>query len=407
VTATAAVLDRLAELAQLGAWEGGIDRALFSAADRTARERFADWARRSGLELAQDRSGNVFARRAGEPGRAPILFGSHLDTVRTGGPYDGAYGVVAALGAIELLRARGIATVHPLEAVAWAGEEGSRFALGCLGSGAFAGLNAQTTIDALVDADGTTFAAARDGATGLLPGVGLRADEIPAAYLELHVEQGPVLEHAGARLGVVTAIAGQARHAIVVSGESGHAGTVPMTQRSDALVAVAEMISALDAAVRETGDAVLTVGKLDVEPNQTNVIPARVTFRTDARSVDDARIDALTERLHALAAAARAHRGVDIRIDLLERRAAVAMDPVLRACVRSAVGALDPSAPDLPSGAGHDAMCVATIAPAAMIFVPSIGGQSHVAGERTAPADLELGVEALARALVEVDRALR
>jgi len=180
-----------------------------------------------------------------------------------------------------------------------------------------------------------------------------------------------------------------------------------MTQRRDALVAVAEMISALDAAVRETGDAVLTVGKLDVEPNQTNVIPARVTFRTDARSVDDARIDALTERLHALAAAAQTRRGVRVRVELLERRAAVAMDPALRACVRTAVDTLDPSAPDMPSGAGHDAMCVATIAPAAMIFVPSIGGQSHVAGERTAPADLELGVEALARSLVEVDRALR
>lgn len=407
MTATAVVLDRLAELARLGAWEGGIDRALFSPADRAARERFAAWAHAAGLALTQDRSGNTFARRPGAPGRAPILFGSHLDTVRTGGPYDGAYGVVAALGAIELLTARGIATEHPLEAVAWAGEEGSRFPLGCLGSGAFARLNEQDAIDALRDADGTTFAAARDGATGLLPGIALRAAESPAAYLELHVEQGPVLERAGARLGVVTAIAGQARHAIVVSGESGHAGTVPMAQRSDALVATAELIAALDAAVRELGDAVLTVGKLDVEPNQINVIPAQVTFRTDARSVDDARIDALTDRLRALAAAAEARRGVRIRIELLERRAAVAMDPELRACVRRAVLTLDPGTPDLPSGAGHDAMCVATIAPAAMIFVPSIGGQSHVAGERTAPADLELGVEALARALVEVDRAVR
>jgi beta-ureidopropionase / N-carbamoyl-L-amino-acid hydrolase len=407
VNATATVLARLVELAHLGAWDGGIDRALFSLADRAARERFAAWAGDAGLGLCQDRSGNTFARRPGAPGRAPILFGSHLDTVRTGGPYDGAYGVVAALGAIELLTARGIATEHPLEAVAWAGEEGSRFPLGCLGSGAFARLNEQAAIDALCDADGVTFAAARDGATGLLPGIAMRPEEQPAAYLELHVEQGPVLERAGARLGVVTAIAGQARHVVVVSGESGHAGTVPMAGRSDALVATAELVAALDAAVRELGDAVLTVGKLDVEPNQTNVIPAQVTFRTDARSVEDARIDALTGRLHELAAAAEVRRGVRIRIALLERRAAVAMDPALRACVRRAAVTLDARAPDLPSGAGHDAMCVATIAPAAMLFVPSIGGQSHVAGERTAPADLELGVEALARALVEVDRAVR
>jgi len=407
VTVTAAVLDRLAELAQLGAWEGGIDRALFSAADRAARERFATWARDAGLALAQDRAGNTFARRAGTAGRGSILVGSHLDTVRTGGPYDGAYGVVAALGAIALLAERGIATVHAIEAVAWAGEEGSRFPLGCLGSGAFAGLNDQGAIDALRDADGTTFAAARAGATGLLPDLALRSRETPAAYLELHVEQGPVLERAGARLGVVTAIAGQARHAITVAGESGHAGTVPMTQRRDALVAAAEIVAALDAAVRELGDAVLTVGKLDVEPNQTNVIPARVTFRTDARSVDDSRIEALTARLRALCGEAERRRGVSVRVEALERRAAVAMDPALSACVRAAVVSLEPNAPDLPSGAGHDAMCVATIAPAAMIFVPSIGGQSHVAAERTAPADLELGVEALARALVEVDRALR
>jgi len=406
-SASAAVLDRLAELAQLGAWEGGIDRALFSAADRSARERFAAWARDAGLALTQDRAGNTFARRPGTAGRGSILVGSHLDTVRTGGPYDGAYGVVAALGAIALLAERGIATAHAIEAVAWAGEEGSRFPLGCLGSGAFAGLNEQRAIDALRDADGTTFAAARDGATGLLPDLALRSPETPAAYLELHVEQGPVLERAGARLGVVTAIAGQARHAITVAGESGHAGTVPMTQRRDALVAAAQIVAALDAAVRELGDTVLTVGKLDVEPNQTNVIPARVTFRTDARSVDDVRIEATTARLRALCAEAERRRGVSVRIEALERRAAVAMDPALRACVRAAVVSLEPNAPDLPSGAGHDAMCVATIAPAAMIFVPSIGGQSHVAAERTAPADLELGVEALARALVEVDRALR
>ena len=398
------LVPRLDELAQLGAWEGGIDRPLFTAADREARERFARWGLEAGLTVTQDRAGNVFARSAGEAGRAPILVGSHLDTVRTGGPYDGAYGVVAAVSAIELLAAGGIATRHPIEAVAWAGEEGSRFPLGCLGSGAFAGLNALAVIDALHDAGGVSFAAARDGATGLLPGVGLREPGPLAAYLELHVEQGPVLERAGARLGVVTAIAGQARHEVRVSGESGHAGTVPMAQRHDALVAVAEIIGALDAAVRNLGEAVLTVGKLDVEPNQTNVIPARVTFRVDARSVDDLRIERLTAALQAACLAAQIARGVTVEVELLERRAAVVMDERLRACVREAVAELDPAAMDLPSGAGHDAMCVATVAPAAMIFVPSIGGKSHVAGERTSPEDLELGVHALARTIAAADR---
>lgn len=407
MNATAAVLARLDELAALGAWEGGIDRPLFSAADRAARERFAAWAREAGLTVTQDRAGNTFARTGGEPGRAPLLTGSHLDTVRTGGPYDGAYGVVAALGAIALLRERGIATAHPIEAVAWAGEEGSRFPLGCLGSGAYAGLNAQPAIDALRDASGTTFAAARDGATGLLGGVPQHAGETPAAYLELHVEQGPVLERAGARLGVVTAIAGQARHEVTVLGESGHAGTVPMPGRRDALAAAARMVASLDARMRKVTDAVLTVGKLDVEPNQTNVIAGRVVFRVDARSVDDARIDAMTALLHHLVPGTERVYGVEVRIELLERRAAVAMDPGLRACVGRAAAALVAHAPELPSGAGHDAMCIAQIAPAAMIFVPSAGGRSHVGSEHTAPADLELGVEALAGALVEVDRALR
>ncbi len=367
---------------------------------------FAAWARDAGLTVEQDRAGNVFARRAGRRSDlAPILSGSHLDTVPTGGAYDGAYGAVAALCAIEQLADEGIATAAPIEAVAWAGEEASRFPLGCLGSAAFAGLNALDAIDALRDETGTTFAHARASESGLLPGVPVREQSvIPSAYVELHIEQGPVLEASGARLGNVTAIAGQARYDIVVTGESGHAGTVPMAMRHDALAAASEIILALEASAARLADAVLTVGRLVVEPNQANVIPYRVSFRIDSRCVYSNRLAALKSAIVETAERIAAARGVSVTTTLIEERRVVAMDDALRGAVATAFAEVGGPAMDLPSGAGHDAMCVASVAPAAMIFVPSVGGLSHVAAEYTSPDDCLLGVRALARSIVAIDR---
>jgi N-carbamoyl-L-amino-acid hydrolase len=379
---------------------------LFSAADAAARGLFVQWARAANYAVEQDRAGNVFARRSGRRAGAPVLSGSHLDTVPTGGAYDGAYGAVAALCALEELDAAGVVTEHPVEAVAWAGEEGSRFPLGCLGSGAFAGLNSLLEIDALRDADGVTFADARAAAHGLLPDVPVRDGfPVPAGYVELHIEQGPVLEHRGVPLGIVTAIAGQLRVEVEVHGESGHAGTVPMDLRHDALSAAAELVLALEAAARTIGDCVLTVGHLTVFPNQTNVVPGRVLLRIDARSVDEARLMALRAAIADRAARVAAERGVRIEARPIEERRVVAMDPRLRAAVAGAIAELGPSI-ELPSGAGHDAMCVAAVAPAAMIFVPSAGGHSHVGNEYTTPEDLERGVTALTRSLVAIDRLL-
>jgi hydantoinase/carbamoylase family amidase len=403
--APASIAGDLALLSGFGATQDGIDRRLFGTADYAARSQFVAWARADGRYVTQDRAGNVFAMRAGRNAASPILTGSHLDTVPTGGPYDGAYGAVAALWALRALDADGIETECPLEAVAWAGEEGSRFPLGCLGSSVFAGLNDLAAVEALRDDDGLTFAAARDGETGLLRDVPLRVEtRAPSAYVELHIEQGPVLERRGVRLGNVTAIAGQRRFVVEVTGESGHAGTVPMSLRHDALGATAEIILALEAEARSCSEAVLTVGRLVVEPNQTNVIPARVTFRVDARSIDEAQLSRLAEAVVAQAELAGARRGIRARVEAIERRAAVAMDGRLRAALAVSFGTLGVAALDLPSGAGHDAMCVATISPAAMIFVPSAGGRSHVASEYTSPEDLDLGVAALARALIEIDR---
>lgn len=377
--------------------------------ERAAREHFASWARANNYALSQDRVGNLFARREGRRREAaPILSGSHLDTVKTGGAYDGAYGVVGAMCALELLDARNITTEHPIEATAWVGEEGSRFPLGCLGSAVFAGLTPAETALALTDEDGTTLRdALTHGPGGLLRDVPSRANNDIAAYVELHVEQGPILEHAGVRLGIVTAIASQRRFRVTLDGESGHAGTVPMAMRSDSLGGAAEIILAIESKARELGDAVVTVGRMGVEPGSTNVIPSRVTFSVDMRSPRDAHVDAIEHTLRDAVARATTSRGLRASIEALEGRKATPMTPRMRDAVRRAADSTGQSSMDVPSGAGHDTMCIAAIAPVAMIFVPSIGGVSHVGVEKTSDADLELGVETLAAALVEVDRDLR
>lgn len=401
-----AVNERLAELAELGRHENGIDRPLASPQERAARERFAAWARARNYALWQDRVGNLFARRDGtRAGAEPILVGSHLDTVPTGGAYDGAYGVVAAVCALELLDERSIATEHPIDAVAWAGEEGSRFPLGCLGSSVFAGVYDAQQALSLQDSEGVTLRdALASPAGGLLDGVPMRESARPAAYLELHVEQGPVLERDGVTLGVVTAIAGQRRYRVVVDGSSGHAGTVPMARRDDALCAAAELILAIERAAIAATQSVATVGRLVVEPNGTNVIPGRAIFSVDIRCPHDDRIEAVETALRKSARDVQARRGVRTSIERLETRAPAPMDPKLRDTLHRAIAALGVKAIDVPSGAGHDAMCLSRIAPTAMLFVPSIGGRSHVPEERTSPQDLETGVAALVASIVEVDK---
>jgi hydantoinase/carbamoylase family amidase len=391
---------RLAELATHGATTQGIDRALFTASEHSARALFAQWASDAGLRVEQDRVGNVFARFVGLRDDAPVQCGSHLDTVKNGGAYDGAYGVVGGLEAVTRIAASAPRPARSIEVVAWAGEEGSRFPLGCLGSSVYAGLNAYEDVAALVGDDGESFDAALHGPNGLLSDVPVRDDlPPPAAYVELHIEQGPILERTGARLGVVTAIAGQRRLSVVVQGVAGHAGTIPMRGRADALVAASELVLAVERAAVDVGDAVATVGRMLVAPNQTNIVPGEVLFRVDIRSVDDARVVAIERSLRDRAVAVSAARGVRVAIETLEVRDAVRMETRIRELVRHACLALDPRTIDIASGAGHDAMCIAQIAPTAMIFVPSAGGRSHVGDEHTAPDDLELGVDALAAVL--------
>lgn len=400
------VVSRLAELAKLGAHEHGIDRPLLSPQERAARELFARWARDGGYTLTQDAVGNLFARYGNQDAK-PILTGSHLDTVPTGGAYDGAYGVVGAMCALDALRESGAVLKHPVEAVAWVGEEGSRFPLGCLGSSVFSGLTPEDEAMKIIGDDGVSYAAAlKDARGGLLPSTPVRPNNDVAAYLELHVEQGPVLEMSGVSLGIVTAIAAQRRSRVTVDGQSGHAGTVPMDGRADALCAASELILTLEAAARGAGESVVTVGRITVEPNGTNVVPGQVVFSVDARSPHPERIDAIERALHIAIKDVQERRNVRVHVEQLERRPAAPMADTMRAAIRRAVDGLGQDALDVASGAGHDAMCLARIAPTGMIFVPSIGGHSHVAQERTSEADLRLGVEALTAAILEVDRSL-
>lgn len=403
-----AVVARLAELAQCGRYEFGIDRPFATPQERAARKLFASWAGASGYALSQDRVGNLFARREGtDSAAAPILVGSHLDTVKTGGAYDGAYGVVGALCALELLDRHAVQTTHPIDAVAWAGEEGGRFPLGCLGSSVFAGITSSAQALALTDQEGVSLAhALLSNEAGLLHDLFVREPGPVAGYLELHVEQGPVLDDAAVSLAIVSAIAGQRRYRVVVDGTSGHAGTVPMNLRSDPLCSASELILALESAGHSNGQTVVTVGRLTVEPNGTNVIPGRVTFSIDARSPDELQIDAVEKALQRAIQDVQTRRRVRVAVECLESRAAAPMHSQLREALRRAVARLGERALELPSGAGHDAMCLSRIAPTAMLFVPSIGGRSHVAEERTSDADLELGVQALTESILEADRYL-
>ncbi len=295
--------------------------------------------------------------------------------------------------------------MHPVEAVAWAGEEGSRFPLGCLGSSVFADLFSADAVLALRDAQGTSLGEALASPQGgLLQDVAMRERFKPAAYLELHIEQGPILEREGIRLGVVTAIAGQRRYQVTVAGESGHAGTVPMSYRHDALLAAAELVLAVETLARRAGNVVATVGRMNVEPGGTNVIPLRTVFSLDVRCEDDTQLDIVERAFRDRALGLERDRGVVIAVDRLEARTPAPMDEGMRQSVHRAIASLPQRAIDVPSGAGHDAMCLAQIVPCAMIFVPSIGGRSHVGEERTSDEDLALGVEALAAAVIEVDR---
>jgi allantoate deiminase len=384
---------RLDELYAIGAQpEGGTFRPLYGPAWGEAVERVERWMKDAGLKTRRDAVGNLWGRAEGTEKERAIVTGSHIDTVRRGGRLDGALGIVAGLTAVEaLVKTRGKPR-RPLEVVAICEEEGSRFTTNFWGSRAIIGA-IHTGEDPAI-ADGMRE-------RGLDPARISEAvrDDI-GTFIELHIEQGVVLASSGASLAVVSAIAGTAHLEVIVTGRPDHAGTTPMELRGDALAGSAAMIQAVESIARALGKpAVATVGKIRAEPDQINVIPGRVVFTVDLRHSDLGARRSLEERIRSLCATIASERSLGIEIRTLLERPPVAMHAEVRALLARAATDRGVETTEMVSGAGHDAQILAERCRVGMLFVPSIGGRSHCPEESTAPADLELGTQVLARAL--------
>jgi allantoate deiminase len=395
------VLGRLAELFEIGR-QAGTNRPGLGEGEQRAHDLVGSWMAAAGLEVEVDPAGNLIGRLPGsDPSLAEVWTGSHLDTPPDGGRFDGALGVVAALDAAAAIGAG--AARRTIAVVAFRLEEGCRFGRGVFGSRAMVG-DIEPDEGDLLDADGISVAGAFAAlGLGRLPARGW-ADPPPACFLETHIEQGPALAAMDAPLGVVTSIAGMAGFDVVFSGSRGHAGTVPMSLRSDALGAAARFVLAAHEVARSIHGAVATVGRLVVLPGATNTIPGRAELFADLRAPDAAGLDALVERVTAAAAEAAAAGACTAEVLPRWRYEPVAMDPATAAAVRRAVAGLGLDPVDLPSGAGHDAAIMATAGiPSAMLFVRSdAGGVSHAPEESTGEDAIELCVQALESALREL-----
>ncbi len=398
---------RLMALARVGATpRGGVNRQAFSPGDAEARRLLVDWGSTLGLRPFGDRIGNLFLRREGrDPGAPAVLAGSHLDSQPKGGKFDGAYGVLAALAAVEALDSAGVSTRRAIEVVAWSNEEGSRFQPGTMGSGVFTGTMQLADLLAVTDSAGVTVETALAQTLSAVPAVALRDDApLPAAYVEAHIEQGPVLERAGLPVGVVSGTQGLRWFQVEVAGEAAHAGTTPQRLRRDALKAAAALVTDLDRLLADADDVVrFTVGRFEVEPNSPSTIPDRVLFSIDLRHRDAAALEHLTATIEATCGGA--HRGCEVSLSRTEDVAPTTFDPGVTDVIRRACAALGLAHGELLSGAGHDAMLLARVCPSGMIFVPGKGGISHNETEEASPEHLAAGARVLTRALVELAEA--
>ena len=389
------LLGRLGSLAEVGAIDGGgVCRLAFSDTDRAGRDRVVGWMRELGLTVTIDRIGNVLGTRAGREDLPPVILGSHIDTVRTGGKYDGVLGVLAGLEVIERLAEARITTRHPIAVGFFSNEEGARFAPDMMGSAVHQGTLDLGAALAIVGIDGATVGdeLARIGYAGDTPCGGVRA----AAYLELHIEQGPVLEREGFEIGAVTGVQGISWTEFTLRGVSNHAGTTPMSMRSDAGYVAAEIACFVRRLARGYGGAqVATVGHVTVAPNLINVIPDRVVMTLDLRNTDDAAIQRAERETFEFVAATAAAEGVTVERRSLARFAPVDFAPTMIDLVEEVARGHGRKVRRLPSGAGHDAQMFAPHCPTGMIFVPSAGGISHNVREHTDPAQLVAGADVL------------
>jgi allantoate deiminase len=374
-----------------------LTRLFLSDAHRRAAQTFIGWCGEAGLDARIDAAGNVVARYDGRRAGAPaLMLGSHIDTVRDAGRYDGNYGALAALAVVEALAKRGERLDHAIEIVAFGDEEGVRFRTTLTGSRALAGTYPEDALDQR-DPGGVSMREALKAFGGDPERAGSIRREGVAAFVEAHIEQGPMLEAEGLPLGIVTAINGATRLEIGVDGVAGHAGATPMRLRRDALTAAAEMALMIEARAKSEADLVATVGRFDVWPDATNVIPGHVQFSIDVRAPDDARRAAALVDLGARIAAIAAARSVSVSIAKPHDANAFACDPGVIAGLKKAVEAVGVTPRLLPSGAGHDTMAMGKLCPAGMLFVRCKGGVSHNPLESITIEDCALGLAALSR----------
>jgi hydantoinase/carbamoylase family amidase len=392
---------RLMALAEIGATPaGGVNRQALSDGEIAAWRRVIGWGLEAGLTPSTDAVGNLFLTLAGRDRAAPpLLLGSHLDSQPTGGKFDGAVGVMAALEVAVSLAAQSDKPARDVIVVAWMNEEGSRFAPGMMGSEAFTGERDIAAIRAARDADGVSVGEALDRLHQAFPDVAHRPLGFAVrAYLELHIEQGPLLEAAACTVGVVTGIQGKNTFQVVVEGAEGHAGTLAQPERRDALAAFARMASSLHAEIGAIdADIKFTIGRVMVLPNAPSVVPSRVNFSIDVRHPDNAVLDAAGARIAAICRENAAP--CTVIVTPLVHAASNAFDPHLRAGIAEAAREQGHSAMHILSAAGHDARHLAKICPSGMIFIPCRDGASHVEHEWVEPDHVAAGASVLAQVL--------
>ncbi len=392
----------LMEMASIGATpNGGVNRLSLTDLDRQSRDLFATWCKQAGCTIAIDRMGTMFARRAGaDESLPPVMIGSHLDTQPTGGKFDGALGVLAALEMVRTLNDLDIKTRHPIEIVNWTNEEGSRFSPAMTASGVFAGVLSLEQALAIQDVDGKALGAELDriGYAGTAP-VGGRPVH---ALFELHIEQGPILEEEGIDIGIVTAANGQKWYEITLTGVESHAGPTPMKRRKDALLGASRIVELVNQ-IGHAHDpaACATVGMMQVYPNSRNVIPGRVFLTVDFRHPEAAKLSsmdaALREGVAEIASAAGLRHDLAMTFDFAPQP----FEPSCVEAVRNAAKRLGYTTREITSGAGHDAVFMARVCPTAMIFTPCIDGISHNEAENIKPAWATAGANVLVHAALD------
>ncbi|WNK19762.1 Zn-dependent hydrolase [Halomonas piscis] len=396
---------RLMRMAEIGATPaGGSCRVALTEEDRQGRDLFIEWCHTLGCEIRIDRMGNIFAQRPGtDPQRLPIACGSHLDTQPHGGKFDGVYGVLAGVEIFETLNEKNIETAAPLEICVWTNEEGARFAPPMISSGVFGGTYELDYGLSREDADGITLGEALEsiGYTGALP----CGDHRLGAFIEAHIEQGPILERQEETIGVVTGVQGSRWYRVTFHGQDAHTGSTPMEGRRDALLSAAQTINAVKKiAEGQAPSAVATVGRIDCLPNSHNTIPGEVALTVDMRHASTETLDTMETQLHEAASAAAQQESTEVEIQRIMNTPSVHFDTHCIVAVASAVHQLGYPHRRMLSGAGHDACHVARVAPTSMIFVPCAGGLSHNEAESATPEDLAAGANTLLYALIKLAR---